>query len=192
VAERLGWHLLDSGALYRLVALAGAARGLAAGDESGHAAIAARLDARFEVDASSGERVLLDGRDVTDTVLDFGRAFDGKQVDIVLTQRRAQVNGGVSNDRGQPANDYVVVLFPDDEAEWTKVSSRFFASARPDQQGRFSINNLPPGRYLAAAVEYLEPGEDRNPETLARLRGSATAIDLPEGESRSVTLRMAR
>jgi hypothetical protein len=136
--------------------------------------------------------VLLDGRDVADTVLDFGRAFDGKQVDIVLTQRRAQVNGGVSNDRGQPANDYVVVLFPDDEAEWTKVSSRFFASARPDQQGRFSINNLPPGRYLAAAVEFLEPGEDRNPETLARLRGSATAIDLPEGESRSVMLRMAR
>ena len=65
VAERLGWHLLDSGALYRLVALAGAARGLEPGDEPGHAALAAALDARFEVDASGAERVLLDGRDVT-------------------------------------------------------------------------------------------------------------------------------
>jgi cytidylate kinase len=65
VAERLGWHLLDSGALYRLVALAGAARGLEARDEPGHAALAAALDARFEVDASGAERVLLDGRDVT-------------------------------------------------------------------------------------------------------------------------------
>jgi len=65
LAERLGWHLLDSGALYRLVALAGAARGLADHDEAGHAAIAATLDVRFEVDAGGGERVLLDGRDVT-------------------------------------------------------------------------------------------------------------------------------
>jgi len=65
LAERLGWHLLDSGALYRLVALAGASRELPPGDEPGHAALAAALDARFEVDASGVERVLLDGRDVT-------------------------------------------------------------------------------------------------------------------------------
>jgi len=65
LAERLGWHLLDSGALYRLVALAGAAHGIADSDEAGHAAIAATLDVRFEVDADGGERVLLDGRDVT-------------------------------------------------------------------------------------------------------------------------------
>jgi cytidylate kinase len=65
VAERLGWLLLDSGALYRLVALAGAAAGLDPGDEPGHAAVAAGLDARFEVDATGAERVLLEGRDVT-------------------------------------------------------------------------------------------------------------------------------
>jgi CMP/dCMP kinase len=65
LAERLGWHLLDSGALYRLVALAGASRGLDPGDEPGHAELAAALDARFEVDVSGAERVLLDGRDVT-------------------------------------------------------------------------------------------------------------------------------
>jgi cytidylate kinase len=65
VAERLGWHLLDSGALYRLVALAGAARGLDAADEAGHAAVAAQLDARFEVTANGEERIILDGRDVT-------------------------------------------------------------------------------------------------------------------------------
>jgi cytidylate kinase len=65
VAEHLGWHLLDSGALYRLVALAGVSRGLDPGNEPGHAELAAALDARFEVDASAAERVLLDGRDVT-------------------------------------------------------------------------------------------------------------------------------
>ena len=65
VAERLGWHLLDSGALYRLVALAGASRGLDPGNEAGHAALAATLEARFEVDVSGAERVLLHDRDVT-------------------------------------------------------------------------------------------------------------------------------
>jgi CMP/dCMP kinase len=65
VAERLGWHLLDSGALYRLVALAGAARGLDPGDEPGHAALAAALEARFEADAAGAERVFLEDRDVT-------------------------------------------------------------------------------------------------------------------------------
>jgi len=65
VAQRLGWNLLDSGALYRLVAMAGAARGLPVDDETGHAAVALELDARFELDADGQERVLLDGRDVT-------------------------------------------------------------------------------------------------------------------------------
>ena len=65
LASHLGWHLLDSGALYRLVALAGVMRGISGGDEPGHAVLAATLDARFETDAAGEERVLLDGQDVT-------------------------------------------------------------------------------------------------------------------------------
>jgi len=65
VAAALGWQLLDSGALYRLVALAGAARGLEPSDETGHAVVASALDAGFESDGAGAERVLLDGRDVT-------------------------------------------------------------------------------------------------------------------------------
>ena len=65
VARRLGWHLLDSGALYRLVALAGADRGLAPDDQTGHAAVAAALAAEFQADPAGDERILLDGREVT-------------------------------------------------------------------------------------------------------------------------------
>jgi cytidylate kinase len=65
VADVLGWHLLDSGALYRLVALAGTARRLDSADEAAHAAVAAGLDARFEADGTGRERVLLEGQDVT-------------------------------------------------------------------------------------------------------------------------------
>lgn len=65
VARHLGWHLLDSGALYRLVALAGQGAGLTPDDVAGHAGVAARLDAHFGMDPSGEEQVWLAGRDVT-------------------------------------------------------------------------------------------------------------------------------
>ncbi len=65
VARHLGWHLLDSGALYRLVALAGQGAGLTPDDVAGHAREAARLDAHFGMDPSGEEQVRLAGRDVT-------------------------------------------------------------------------------------------------------------------------------
>jgi hypothetical protein len=133
--------------------------------------------------------VLLDGKDVTDTPLDFGSAYSGKPVEVVLTQRKGEVKGVVQDDRGQLTSGYRVVLFPEDEQQWTPFS-RSFAVGEPDQQGRFTIGNLPPARYLAVAVESLQPGDERNPETLSRLRGAATTVELSEGQSRAISLRL--
>ena len=64
VALRTGWHLLDSGALYRLVALAGQQRGLPLDDISGHAEVARTLDATFgQIDGQ--EQIWLAGREIT-------------------------------------------------------------------------------------------------------------------------------
>jgi cytidylate kinase len=68
VAQRLGWHLLDSGALYRLVAHAGLDRGLDPGDVDGHARLAAGMQVVFGVGADGSEQVLLAGRDVTQAI----------------------------------------------------------------------------------------------------------------------------
>ncbi len=65
VARQLGWHLLDSGALYRLVALAGLRRGLQTDDSSGHAQIASVMDVHFGTTAMGEERILLSGEDVS-------------------------------------------------------------------------------------------------------------------------------
>ena len=65
VANRLGWHLLDSGALYRLVALAGLDAGLASDDELRHDRLALNLDVQFTSDSTGNEAVLLAGKDVT-------------------------------------------------------------------------------------------------------------------------------
>ena len=135
--------------------------------------------------------VLLDGKDVTDMLLDFGTTYAGNPVEVVLTQRKGELNGVVQDDRGRLTADYRIVLFPEDEQQWTPFS-RFIFLGRPDQQGRFTIGNLPSARYLAAAVESLDPGEERNPEMLSRLRGVATRFDLSDGQTRSITLKLTR
>ena len=63
VAEALGFHALESGALYRLVALASLRAGVAESDEAGLEKIASDLDVKF-----SGGRILLNGEDVTDAL----------------------------------------------------------------------------------------------------------------------------
>ena len=68
VAQHAGWHLLDSGALYRLVALAGVAAGAASEDAQRHAELAARMEVAFGSGPDGSERVWLDGRDVTGAI----------------------------------------------------------------------------------------------------------------------------
>lgn len=69
LAARLGWHLLDSGALYRLLAFAAQKRGTDLADEQALVELAANLDVHFIADAEGGEqRIMLEGDDVSRTI----------------------------------------------------------------------------------------------------------------------------
>lgn len=69
LAARLGWHLLDSGALYRLLAFAAQKRGTDLADEQALVELAANLDVQFIADAEGGEqRIMLEGDDVSRTI----------------------------------------------------------------------------------------------------------------------------
>ena len=63
VARTLGFHYLDSGALYRLVGWRALQRGVSPGDGAGLAALAASMEPRF-----AGGRIAMDGQDVTDAI----------------------------------------------------------------------------------------------------------------------------
>jgi len=96
VAASLGWHLLDSGALYRLVAVDASARGVALDDEHGLARLAGQLDVRFESDPDGEERIILAGEDVTaavrsETAGQGASAVAGLQAvrDALLARQRA-------------------------------------------------------------------------------------------------------
>ncbi len=131
VATRLGWHLLDSGALYRLVALAGLARGLAPDDEPGHAALAAQLDARFEVDEAGGERVLLDGREVTGELRTESTGAEASRVAAMPAVRTALL--GRQRDFARPpglvadGRDMGTVVFP-------AAPAKVFLTASPEER----------------------------------------------------------
>ncbi len=68
VAAALGWHLLDSGALYRLVGLDAGRKGIPLDDEMALAELARSLDVRFSSDPTGDEQIVLNGEDVTAAV----------------------------------------------------------------------------------------------------------------------------
>jgi hypothetical protein len=129
------------------------------------------------------------GQDVTDSGISFKSGDAINNVQVVLTARASTVSGAVTDDNGKPVVDYVAVIFSEDSDHWI-FNSRRMALARPDQQGGFVVKQLPPGRYLAAALSFIEDGEESNPELLERLRSVATPFTLQEGERKAVTLKV--
>ena len=135
--------------------------------------------------------ILLDGEDVTDSEVDL--RGETATLRVVMTDRVTAVAGSVlrRNDRAE-TDGAEVVVFADDAARW-RWPSRHVKVARADADGRFEIRGLPPDqRYLAVAVDYLEEGEEQNPQFLERLRDRAVSFALTDGEQRSIQLETLR
>lgn len=111
VAERLGWHILDSGALYRVLGLAATRAGIDLDDADTLAVLASDLPLGF-----AGTRVLLAGEDVSDAIRSESAgtaasrvAVHGPVRDALLTWQRAAARppGLVADGR-----DMGTVVFP--------------------------------------------------------------------------------
>ncbi|MDP3295342.1 MAG: (d)CMP kinase [Nevskia sp.] len=68
LAARTGWHRLDSGALYRVLALAAVKAGVALGAHDEVAALASTLDIRFVGETEADEAILVNGANWTDKI----------------------------------------------------------------------------------------------------------------------------
>ena len=88
LASHLGFHLLDSGALYRIVGYAALEQGLAWDDEASVTQIARDLDVSF-VTTDLGVRVIYCGRDVTESVRSVRGGEGASAVAAIPTVREA-------------------------------------------------------------------------------------------------------
>jgi carboxypeptidase family protein len=136
------------------------------------------------------DRIVLDGRDVTETALDF-RESDVDSLQIVLTPRVTHVTGSIRDAAGKPLLDYGVVVFSADSSHWGD-RSRFVALGRPNQQGVFDVKGLPPDDYLAVALADVSSTEYYDPDFLETLRPFASSFTLGDGESKTLNLTLKR
>ena len=116
LADRLGYHLLDSGALYRLVALAAEHHGVSAENELAVADIAACLDVQFKAQGD-GVQVVLEGEDVSLAIRTETCGMNASKVASLTLVRKAlqerqrafaELPGLVADGR-----DMGTVIFPD-------------------------------------------------------------------------------
>ena len=118
LAERLGYALVDTGAIYRCVALAAVRRGVALDDDQRLAALVDGLEVSFQMSAQ-GNRVFLDGEDVSEDIRKPANSLAASQVAgrAVVRERLLglQQRLGRSAERGAvlEGRDIGTVVFPD-------------------------------------------------------------------------------
>ncbi|SCZ49202.1 (d)CMP kinase [Thiohalomonas denitrificans] len=140
LAKRLGWHFLDSGALYRLTALAARRHGVALDDEEALSGLAGSLDVRFEAGEHGGTAlVFLENRDVTDDIRKEECGSDASVVAALLPVREAllQRQRAFRRSPGLVADgrDMGTAVFPD-------APAKIFLTASPEVRAERRYNQL--------------------------------------------------
>jgi hypothetical protein len=164
-------------------------------------------DGTFELKGLSGPRLIrvgnmppgwtlksvkLNGTDITDTGAEFKAGDTTPGLEIELTARATAVAGGVTANDGSPVKDYTVVIFSESPEQWRYPNTRWVSGTRPDQEGRFKVQNLPAGNYYVVAVEYVPTGEWGDPEILERLKAKSKRFTLAEGATEALDLKLIR
>jgi cytidylate kinase len=138
LAARLGYALLDTGAIYRSMALRARERGVSWDDGPGVAALADGIEIAFRLDGTLN-RVTLNGQDVTSAIRTPEMSDGASRVSalpevraaLLGLQRRIGAAGGVVVE----GRDIGTVVFPDAQA-------KFFLTASTDERARRRVAEL--------------------------------------------------
>ena len=178
LAERLGYAMLDTGAIYRSVALVARQVGVTWDDEARLAALVAGLEIGFRFE-DGVNRVLVDGRDVTDAIrapeISDGAsrvsALPAVRSALLGLQRRLGAGGGVVVE----GRDVGTVVFP-------QAGAKFFLTASPIERARrrtaeLRLNGRPAVEETVLA-EIQERDERDTNRAVAPLRKAADAVQV--------------
>lgn len=136
VASRLGFAMVDTGAIYRTVALAATRRGIALDDDAALAVLLPELEIHFSPSPGGGQRVLLGADDVSVEIRTPPISLGASKVSarpvvragLLDLQRRLATASG---NRGAvlEGRDIGTVVFPDADV-------KFFLTATPEERAR--------------------------------------------------------
>lgn len=177
LAGRLGWHRLDSGALYRILALAAQEAGVSLDEAAAVAALAPGLDIRFTGTTEQDEAILVGGRDWTARVRAestgtlASRIASAPAVRAALLQRQRdfrQAPGLVADGR-----DMGTVVFPDSRLKiFLDASPEARAERRWRQLSQAGVN----ARLIDLCAEVRARDERDRKRTIAPLAPAADAV----------------
>lgn len=178
IAKQLGWNLLDSGALYRVLALAAQKHGIPFENESALTAQAKHLDVQFvTTETGSPPAILLEGEDVTDTIRTekIGNAASKVgslpmvRAALLDRQRAFREPPGLVTD----GRDMGTVIFPD-------AGVKIFLTASPEERASrryLQLKEKDNRVNLGALIEELRERDKRDQErAVAPLKPAEDAI----------------
>lgn len=185
LARQLGWHLLDSGALYRLLALAAGRHGIALDNAAALETLAANLDVRFVAgeEGMHGQRILLEGEEIGDELrteqagagASQVAALPGVRSALLQRQRDFRVAPGLIAD----GRDMGTVVFPD-------APLKVFLTASAEERARrryLQLKEKVADVSLASLLEEIRARDERDMQRpVAPLKPASDAILLDSTE----------
>ena len=123
-----------------------------------------------------------------DTPVDVRSGETVTGVHVTFTDRVSEINGTIT-DGVAPVTDFTVLAFPQDPDLW-RPQARQIMTARPDQNGKYYLRGLPPGRYYLVTIDPATPGEWFDPAYLDARKDGAARFTLGEGEIKTQDFRL--
>ena len=163
-------------------------------DANGRFTLAGVVPGRYRIIASgapgwTNASSSVSGQDTLDFPVEVKPSQSVSGVMVTFTDQQPELTGTITNEQGQPAPDYTIILYAADREFWTPGSRRIF-SQRPGTDGRFTFRNMPPGNYRIAPVLDPEPGIWFDPAFLQQLDSGALRVPIAPGEKKIQNLRI--
>lgn len=179
LAANLQWHLLDSGAIYRVLAVAAVKHAVALDDEAELEKLAVSLDVQFILDSDNNQRIILEGADVSDSIRNETVGAHASQVAALPAVRSGllrrqqdfrQAPGLIADGR-----DMGTVVFPD-------APLKVFLTAGTEERARrryLQLKDKGEAVTLTSLLEEIRARDERDTNrTIAPLKPAEDAIIL--------------
>jgi Carboxypeptidase regulatory-like domain len=132
--------------------------------------------------------IMHNGRNLIDSPINLKSGEELAGVEVVVTNRLAQLKGTVTDGANGLVTDYSALLFPEDRT-LTSNPRRLTRWIRPTAAGDFSVDDILPGAYLIAALDDIDDAQWLNDDYLERFRPRATRIELGASETKTIVLQ---